>query len=192
MKTPLWRRLRVFGQRAETGYLLAPIYTILLFWMGAGVEEYFRLADRGGGHPYPLWAAPLVGLLGAIVLIVFTWPIDLLLVVAALGLWWLLVARKLPSSEPPRSAARGHEPSWDRKMIEIDSEDADLLLRFCEPGSTLEEPSITGENLRRFVVAQAEAERHRRLTAQRHLETSTWSRRSLGLGHTELTEALCR
>ena len=168
MNPPLWRRLRVFGQSAETGYLLAPIYAILIFWMGVGVEEYSRLADRDGGHPYPLWAAPFVGLLGAIVLIVFTWPIDLLLVVAALALWWLLVARKLPASEPRPSVARGPEPSWVRKRIDIDPEDADLLLGLCEPGSTLERPSITEANYRRFVNAQAEAERHRRLTAQRH------------------------
>jgi hypothetical protein len=159
---PLWRRARIFGQRAETGYLLAPIYTILLFWMGAGVEEYFRLADPGG-RPYPLWAAPLAGLLGAVVLIVFTWPIDLLLAGSALALWWLLVARTLPAGEPRRSAARGPEPSWVRKRIDIDPEDADLLLGLCEPGSTLEEPSITEQNYRRFVVAQAEAERQRRL-----------------------------
>ena len=164
---PLWRRARIFGQRAETGYLLAPIYAILLFWMGAGVEEYFRLADRGGGHPYPLWAAPLVGLLGAIVLIVFTWPIDLLLAGSALALWWLLVARKLPPSEPRRSVARGPEPSWVPTRIDIDPEDAELLLGLCEPGSTLQEPSITEANLRRFVNAQAEAERHRRLGARR-------------------------
>ena len=167
-RRPLWRRARVFGQTAETGYLLAPIYAILLFWTGAGVEEYFRLADRGGGHPYPLWTAPFVGLLGAVVLVLFTWPIDLLLAAAALGLWWLLVARKLPASEPLRNVAPGPEPSWVRKRIDIDPEDADLLLRFCEPGSTLEEPAITEANLRGFVNAQAEAERHRRLAAQRH------------------------
>ena len=160
---PLWRRARIFGQSAETGYLLAPIYAILLFWMGAGVEEYFRLGDSGGGHPYPLWTAPFVGLLGAIVLVLFTWPIDLLLAAAALALWWLLVARKLPASEPRRSVTRGAEPSWVPKRIEIDREDADLLLGFCEPGSTLEEPSITEANLRRFVIAQADAERQRRL-----------------------------
>ncbi len=50
-----------------------------------------------------------------------------------------------------------------RKKIDIDPDDADLLLGLCEPGSTLEEPSITQDNYRRFVVAQAEAERHRRL-----------------------------
>ena len=109
-----------------------------------------------------------MGLLGAIVLIVFTWPIDLLLAAAALALWWLLVARRLPRSEPRRSVTRGPEPSWVRKRIEIDPEDAELLLGLCEPGSTLEQPSITEENYRRFVNAQAEAERHRRLTAQRH------------------------
>lgn len=100
-------------------------------------------------------------------LIVFTWPIDLLLAAAALGLWWLLVARNLPRSEPRRSVARGPEPSWDRQPIEIDAEDAELLLGLCEPGSTLQEPSITQENYRRFVVAQAEAERRRRLKARR-------------------------
>ena len=98
----------------------------------------------------------------------FTWPIDLLLAAGALALWWLLLARKLPRSEPRRSAARDREPSWDRKRIEIDREDTELLLGLCEPGSTLEQPSITKENLRRFVNAQAEAERHRRLAAQRH------------------------
>jgi hypothetical protein len=101
--------MRIFGQSGENGYLLAPIYTILLFWTGAGVEEYFRLADPDGSHPYPLWTAPLVGLLGAVVLVLFTWPIDLLLAAAALGLWWLLVPRKLPGSERPRSVARGPE-----------------------------------------------------------------------------------
>lgn len=164
---PLWRRARMFGQSAETGYLLAPIYTILLFWMGAGVEEYFRLAGPGGGHPYPLWAAPFVGLLGAVVLATFTWPIDLLLATAALGLWWLLVARKVSASEPRRSVAPGPEPSWNRQRIEIDPEDAELLLGLCEPGSTLEEPTITQENYRRFVIARADAERSRRLTARR-------------------------
>ena len=165
---PLWRRSRIFGQSAETGYLLAPIYAILLFWIGAGVEEYFRLADRGGGHPYPLWAAPLIGLLGAVVLFPFTWPIDLLLAAAALGLWRLLVGREPPASGPPRSVARGPEPAWVSKRIDIDPEDADLLLAHCAPGSTLKEPSITEDNYRRFVNAQAEAERQRRLSAQRH------------------------
>ena len=167
-RSPLWRRMRIFGQSAEAGYLLAPTYAILLFWIGAGVEEYVRLADPQGGHPYPLWAAPLVGLLGAVVLFLFTWPIDLLLAGSALGLWWLLVARKLPRSEPQLTAARGTEPSWVRKKVDIDARDADLLLGFCEPGSTLEEPSITEQNYRSFIVAQAEAERQRRLTAQRH------------------------
>ncbi len=55
----------------------------------------------------------------------------------------------------PREAAR--------KKIAIDREDADLLLGLCEPGSTLKEPSITADNYRRFVVAQADAERQRRL-----------------------------
>jgi hypothetical protein len=57
------------------------------------------------------------------------------------------------------------EPFEIRKRISIDDEDADLLLSFCEPGSTLKEPRITDENYRRFVVAQAEAERQRRLRA---------------------------
>jgi len=51
----------------------------------------------------------------------------------------------------------------ERRRIEIDRDDAELLLGFCEPGSTLAEPTITEENYRRFVVAQAEAERQRRL-----------------------------
>ena len=59
------------------------------------------------------------------------------------------------------------EPSAVRKRIEIDPEDAGLLLAHCEPGSTLEEPAITEENLRLFVVAQAEAERQRRLRTPR-------------------------
>ncbi len=53
-----------------------------------------------------------------------------------------------------------------RKKIDIDPDDGDLLLAYCEPGSTLAEPSITAHNYRRFVVAQAEAERRRRLTRQ--------------------------
>ena len=163
---PLGLRIRVFGQSGETGYLLAPIYAILLFWIGAGFEEYFRLADRDGGRPYPLWAAPLVGLVGAVVLFPFTWPIDLLLAGASLGLWWLLVARKLPESEPWRTVTRAREPPWDRRRIEIDREDAGLLLDLCAPGSTLEEPAITEENYRRFVVAQADAERQRRHEAR--------------------------
>ena len=65
------------------------------FRAGAGVEEHFRLADPYGGHPYPLWAAPLVGLLGAVVLVLYTWPIDLLVAGAALGLCWLLVGGRL-------------------------------------------------------------------------------------------------
>ena len=43
-----------------------------------------------------------------------------------------------------RGAARGQHAATLRKKIEIDSEDADLL-SFCEPGSTLEDPSITEE-----------------------------------------------
>jgi hypothetical protein len=50
-----------------------------------------------------------------------------------------------------------------RKKIDIDLEDADLLLSYCEPGSTLEEPVITEENYRLFLNAQADAERKRRL-----------------------------
>jgi hypothetical protein len=39
---------------------------------------------------------------------------------------------------------------------------------FCEPGSTLEQPTITeAANYRRFVVAQADAERQRRLRRHR-------------------------
>jgi hypothetical protein len=93
MNPPLWRRARVFGQSGRYGGWLLAAYVICLFWIGAGIEEYVRLADRDGGRPYPLWLAPLVGL--------FTWPIDVLLAAAALGAWWLFVARKLPASEEP-------------------------------------------------------------------------------------------
>ena len=65
-----------------------------------------------------------------------------------------------------RAAGEG-EPATARKQISLDPEDAGLLLSLCEPGSTLEEPSITEGNFRRFVVAQAEAERQRRLKAER-------------------------
>lgn len=167
MSAPLWRRARIFGQSGRNGGWLLAVYVICLFWIGAGFEEYVRLADLDGAHPYPIWAAPLVGLLGAVVLVLFTWPIDLLLAGGALGLWWLLVARKLPKSEPSGSAPRPLRSAHALKRISIDPEDADLLLGLCEPGTTLEQPSITEENLCRFVVAQAEAHRQRRLKARR-------------------------
>ena len=71
MNPPLWRRARVFGRSGRYGGWLLAAYVICLFWIGAGIEEYVRLADPAGGHPYPLWAAPLVGLLGAVVLVTF-------------------------------------------------------------------------------------------------------------------------
>jgi hypothetical protein len=58
------------------------------------------------------------------------------------------------------------ETPAERRRVSIDQEDAGLLLSLCEPGSTLEEPTITPENYRRFLVAQAEAERQRRLRAR--------------------------
>jgi hypothetical protein len=68
----------------------------------------------------------------------------------------------------PEPRVRGHGPGV-RKKIEIDRADVDLLLSFCDPGSTLEEPTITAENDRRYIVVQADAERQRRL-AQEHLK----------------------
>lgn len=54
----------------------------------------------------------------------------------------------------------------ERKKIDIDRADVDLLLGLCEPGSTLEEPTITPENYCRFIVAEADAERQRRLAQE--------------------------
>ena len=178
MSAPLWRRARIFGRSGRYGGWLLGRYVIVVFWAGAGVEEYYRLADSQGGHPYRLWAAPLVGLLGAVVLVLYTWPIDLLLAGAALGLWWLLVARKLRKSEPLPSAPRSSRSAHARRWISIDREDTDLLLGLCEPGSTIQEPSITEENFRRFVNAQAEAERRRRLAAQRHFNPERFPARA--------------
>ena len=62
-----------------------------------------------------------------------------------------------------RQALGPREAPAERRRVSIDREDAALLLSFCEPGSTLEQPAITRENYRRFLVAQAEAERQRRL-----------------------------
>ncbi len=69
-----------------------------------------------------------------------------------------------------RRAIGGREATAERRRVEIDRDDAELLLGFCEPGSTLEEPTITAENYRRFVVAQADAERQRRLAARRSVD----------------------
>ena len=66
-----------------------------------------------------------------------------------------------------RQALGPREAPAERRRVEIDREDTGLLLSFCEPGSTLDDPLITPENYRRFVVAQAEAERQRRLERNR-------------------------
>jgi hypothetical protein len=66
-----------------------------------------------------------------------------------------------------RQAIGESEAPAERRRISIDQEDAGLLLSFCEPGSALDDPTITPDNYRRFVVAQAEAERQRRLERAR-------------------------
>jgi hypothetical protein len=66
-----------------------------------------------------------------------------------------------------REALGPREAPAESRRVEIDREDAGLLLSLCEPGSTLDDPAITPENYRRFLVAQAEAERQRRLERDR-------------------------
>jgi hypothetical protein len=84
-----------------------------------------------------------------------------------------------------RAAIGPLEARVERRKVEIDREDTELLLSFCEPGSTLEEPTITPENYRRFVVSQAEAERQRRLRTLRGPDTSEERQGSGGARRTE-------
>jgi hypothetical protein len=65
-------------------------------------------------------------------------------------------------SQAVTATTTGSSQEASRK-IDIDREDAELLLSYCESGSTLEKPVITQENYRLFLNAQADAERNRRL-----------------------------
>ena len=76
--------------------------------------------------------------------------------------------RPAPAGRRPRSRA----PDGETRRVDIDPEDAELLLSLCEPGSTLEQPAITEGNYRRFVLAQSDAERQRRFAHERAGEES--------------------